>query len=1653
MIEAQEPIEEIAKNVEEISAEVTAEAFTDAERALFAGMLPNPYAYGLDGMSKSFHELWGHPQASNVARLDLFETRKAWLAMKEQGGRFEQYLKEEIRDALAKNDSHEAFVNIRMLETLGRLDTDFLLEMLENGTVWNNVDRSLVSKVLNSIAYSGDPAAAKGIIQFIQHVSSDGYTQQENYRTGDYRSAAYHLYGLLGEECAPLLEELAASNTSFGEWWKANNYLTLAWTKNSVTAEEEFDLTKEKLLLQEYETKMQNGEYKDELVSGDDVDPWAKEVVPTLMVNYYGKLNERDSFEKFGNSFESRERKREYPPVKMVVKGSVAYALAAGKDPRLARDVDVYFVTEGDSTDVVIQDFATYEGARERLTAEQFDKLKQFLEENGIADMPVQVVKTSAHVLDSVKLFDDEPQVVLWDKGLDLQKKLIRPLPKEEYDVLQDELNRLEREGGTTPDGYEETLNLAHDIHLYDNRKLIEGELPDYLSPRYGDARLSAALRLVDIGRRFEIPVDNELLKWHERLAEQGTLDIAIPNEGAIVSPSEFVVEEESFSQSRSRRFSSSNNPTRAIDIAFINTAIRKDLLPLMQEEYPLLAGLVTSIQAAGGIREYVRTTYGEVYLGESSISVGAEPLLDIPYTPEEQHGAFRMWKQFDREERKLFGSLRLCMNAYHDAFVDEAEKGKLRSVGEVKNLLVRRQAESLVRGGVEDVEMRENGYRGLLRATRQLQSGDLAERMEYQRLKAQMKQYFYDEKEKDLRKIIVEGLVDLSTSGEDLAIVADFVDIVRTDAGRVKAEKAEKKQILNPEGIHALRALFSLDDENSKKAVFELLANPEIDPRLKKVCLNQLQGWEHFGQFRSDVYRDLDKPAGSVEWKDYAMLYRVEQVANRAVRERLRDVAQNAASQIRNSGTVTETHQKLAPQLSGEFFFPLYSITGGNPEQLAAWSNLVGNAKSQKLRDGLLYSISNLCNADRELVALIYEKIVNTSSPTKEHAILAGRLLKKVHFLRSLEKKQRSNYGYQKNCECDACVGKKKHGEKVAVPTLSEMLEQSQAPSMLESAIDQSLVAGLFEMTGRGDLSADKLQCLFRAWEDPEPVFLYTAELSRRAAQSSGGYDGGRDNPYKKTLELTGDALAHMDPPGLAEWKQWRYFSDDKLVTAQMEGLSREAKEAYSDDDFVDLGEVLVGLMPSDKPRRIQDEVLHVFRHTHEEGGERKSELLRHAPQLSVALQDGAGVEAAIGRDMAGIASLMKKIEEWNTLQVDVVMLEGLPNKLAHWQKIEIDKREKLIELGYTGNETGAELEKAAEVASESGDKELAGKIVKLRPTHIPDVVKKFMDRYNLPTTASAEDIERVSKAVEEQSGRAKNDPEYIAASEKFVKGDAPTVRDWQVAQQELRSAETLLRMCQLTPQLIAFNRLTQGKKKLTIQKSLSSLRDFAKKDGELLSALDRIQGILEEESHGVGKDHLAVIFTDHPLAMLTVGSFPTGAESCQHYTNGDPNLGAYLADASTKMMMLVDLNKLPEEIQRELESAETEEKKMAIFQNYPNAFLTAMVARRLTKVVRDAETRKPQIFLEPVYTSLDRSSTTRLLNAYAVTRLEMKTGVPVVRGGGRKQVEVAESRNGRQYEDGESGGPGGDGGGMGTQMGTYNMPATPLTKADYLL
>src|SRR3989344_901691 len=252
-------------------------------------------------------------------------------------------------------------------------------------------------------------------------------------------------------------------------------------------------------------------------------------------------------------------------------------------------------------------------------------------------------------------------------------------------------------------------------------------------------------------------------------------------------------------------------------------------------------------------------------------------------------------------------------------------------------------------------------------------------------------------------------------------------------------------------------------------------------------------------------------------------------------------------------------------------------------------------------------------------------------------------------------------------------------------------MLLGAKAPSLLEAKMDDVMVNGLYEITKRPDLTTDKIQHLFKNWEDPEPIFVYLASLY---SNTSSIYESSQ---YKQSLDLTAEMMAHMDPPDFSEWKEWRYYREDELTKRQLEDLKPEQVAAYSEDDYVDLGEVLVGLLPTDKPVRIQDELMRGFKHDWSQLEPDTTPFKpKFAKRLSGEMMSGSVLSFGdlAKEDLSIIESDISKIDYLITLQSDSQILERLPAQLANWQKAELDKRESLMKMGLRGDETREEIE-----------------------------------------------------------------------------------------------------------------------------------------------------------------------------------------------------------------------------------------------------------------------------------------------------------------------------------------------------------------------
>ena len=485
------------------------------------------------------------------------------------------------------------------------------------------------------------------------------------------------------------------------------------------------------------------------------------------------------------------------------------------------------------------------------------------------------------------------------------------------------------------------------------------------------------------------------------------------------------------------------------------------------------------------------------------------------------------------------------------------------------------------------------------------------------------------------------------------------------------------------------------------------------------------------------------------------------------------------------------------------------------------------------------------------------------------------------------------------------------------------------------------------------------------------------------------------------------------------------------------------------------------MGLLPSDKPKNIREHLLRGLKYKQDMDSELSVTPLGLAENLLMVLRANETLDfaSAIQADLVNIDGNLQLIDRWLSLEGDSQVLGRLAKQLEIWQKAEVAKRESLIKLGYSGNETRNDIEvRIAELKKSGAEEKNISLLASVKPADLPDYITVFLQKYNLQPSVTSEEMVGVEQHINNLRNNVLSSPVFVDLRQKFFGGkENISVGEWQKSIRDIKAMQLLLMVGSLTPQLIAFNRISSfGKKKATLSGSMDYLKKYFSNDQIMLDVLGEAEKIINEVSRPVGKDRMAIISTDNPMVALTIGKFPFGATSCQHYQNGDVVLAAYMADGYTKMNLLINLGKLPMEIQKALENAKTSEEKIQIFNNNTLAFLEASEGRRLTKIVRHVDDDKSELFLEPAYTPLDRSFVTRLFNAFAQTSLRPKIGIDLVRGAQKHTghlVNVSESRNYRQYEDGENGGPGGGGGGLGEQRGAYAMYAQPIREADYMV
>lgn len=250
---------------------------------------------------------------------------------------------------------------------------------------------------------------------------------------------------------------------------------------------------------------------------------------------------------------------------KLYVRGSALFAEMLGKGKEKVRDLDI-FVTNSDvfatAETMKVEYFNKIDDIENLLLPEEFAKLKTWVETSGYSKLKLNLVRIPESNLTLEETFEGEPKLLLWDNALEGEIENNRYAP-------QDLKNY--REG----------------------KYYVNPQFPERLVP---NGTLTRALRLMDLAERFGFELDMALLHQAEQEAKNSKLTISNVPVNRIIERQEL-------------------NGSIVLDPTFIKVFEEKKLRKSLLRKFPRLAQIAEEIAKQGGVENYIKENFGEVYL------------------------------------------------------------------------------------------------------------------------------------------------------------------------------------------------------------------------------------------------------------------------------------------------------------------------------------------------------------------------------------------------------------------------------------------------------------------------------------------------------------------------------------------------------------------------------------------------------------------------------------------------------------------------------------------------------------------------------------------------------------------------------------------------------------------------------------------------------------------------------------------------------------------------------------------------------------------------------------------------------------------------------------------------------------------------------
>lgn len=833
-------------------------------------------------------------------------------------------------------------------------------------------------------------------------------------------------------------------------------------------------------------------------------------------------------------------------------------------------------------------------------------------------------------------------------------------------------------------------------------------------------------------------------------------------------------------------------------------------------------------------------------------------------------------------------------------------------------------------------------------------------------------------------RKPALDTLARICEEGELLTLL-ELASLLKERSHEPAAP--ESKRGLDPLQEMAFLTLMRLDNPDANGVLFTLLLTENVSTTVKYAILRKLLGTEcpFFTEELKDKLHSwlYSAPAEKLDWRDLSFFADIKAMPSTELQEStLNSLGKSEHFSLENA-TAHQRWESRYSMIPGQALLQLMALesAGGNRGLLEKFQALyTAIRKESRKKDKLLFVVSKILQTDPQIFQLCAERLNTLDFRTPQDADALSDILNALIFFDATEegklsvmpRTELSNFRWRR--------------ESVP-PEVQDLLraDSATAQELADRAKHLELLK-LHESFNLPTVTEGTIKSIQESWGTLEPISTYIGRFPSL-------------KPYVAEL------IAHV--PTAEEWKGWRYDLAKPGVIEHLNNLRPEQLSAWASDFAVELEELTGSSAELDRPAQIRGMLLEAIvdrNHLYDAYGD-------HATHR-VSSEVLKPVFAELQRNPEDADTLLSQAE--TTVRADIRNLDAVINVAG------IPKIRQTLEKTFapTGEVTpSAKLKNAVQnlfpfLSPEQRDE--------LEQNYKTLESRRNMSSNEVLTPALRQSLESKISDFEEayQFAESADTWEKLNIDPSELQNKEPLY----TARKELRAALDLLRLCALTPRLIAKNRITEAdatRGKETITNTMETLKKYFS-DTPFLEDLENIDFLLKKRTELAKNKRLGIIFTDHPQILWQVGKYPRGNGSCQHYAEGShaDKLMGYVGDPNCKVAFLVDIQKLPDDTKKIIAEQGFDAAVSAISKQ---DILEAGVGRSIVKLMRDGE-NAPVLVLEPTYTVLNKQdlSLDEFFNQSIRTFVAEPMNAKIARSQGSEYLVAPQSLSpGGQYED----------------------------------